>query len=175
MLCEQCHQNEATVHLTQVIDGQVNKLHLCEACAAKSGFEVEGAMSVTDILLGMGGQAAPAPAQPVTDFERSCPKCHMRKSDFKKTGQFGCPSCYETFLEELMPLLRAMHRGGDRHVGKVPEREGVRVRVSAELARLRGLLDAAVNEENFEEAAVLRDQIRACERKVEHVDEGGAP
>jgi protein arginine kinase activator len=64
-----------------------------------------------------------------------------------------------------------MHRG-ERHIGKVPDREGLRVRVSAELARLRGLLDSAVNEENFEEAAKLRDQIRACERRVEHSDEG---
>ena len=170
MLCEQCNENEATVHLTQVIDGQVKKLHLCEDCAAESGFEVEGAMSVTDILLGMGGESAPASPKPVADFERSCPKCHMRKSDFKKTGQFGCPACYDSFSEELVPLLRAMHRG-DRHVGKVPEREGLRVRMSAELARLRGLLDAAVNQENFEDAAKLRDQIRECERKVEHADD----
>ncbi len=164
MICEQCEDKEATVHLTQVIDGQVKKLHLCEACAADSGFEVEGSMSVTDILLGMGG-GTPLTAKPKADFERSCPNCHMRKSDFKKTGQFGCPTCYETFEDELAPLLKAMHRG-DRHIGKVPEREGLRVRVSAELARLRAALDEAVGEEQYEDAAKLRDEILASESKI---------
>ncbi len=91
--------------------------------------------------------------------------CHKRKSDFKKTGQFGCPTCYETFEDELAPLLKAMHRG-DRHIGKVPEREGLRVRVSAELARLRAALDEAVGEEQYEDAAKLRDEILASESKI---------
>ena len=173
MLCEQCSEKEATVHLTQVLDGQVKKLHLCEECAAESGFDVEGTTSVTDILLGLGGQAPAAPGKPARDFERSCPKCHMRKSDFKKTGQFGCPACYEAFEDDVAPLIRAMHRG-DRHVGKVPERESLRVRVSSELAALKTALDEAVTEEEFEEAAKLRDQIRACEARVADVD-GEAP
>lgn len=164
MLCEHCKENEATVHLAQVIDGHVKKLHLCEACAAETGFEVEGVTSVTDILLGMGGSASAGVG--AADFERSCPVCHLRRSDFKKTGQFGCPSCYETFAEELAPLLKAMHRG-DRHGGKIPEREGMRVRVSAELRQLRQALEEAVTEEHYEEAATLRDQIRACEARIE--------
>ena len=173
MLCEDCNENEASVHLTQVMDGQVKKKHLCEECAAKNGFELEGSMSVTDMLLGMGG-ANPAAKKPQVDFERSCPKCHMRKSDFKKTGQFGCPACYDTFQDELAPLLKAMHRG-DRHIGKVPEREGVRVRMSTQLAALRGALDEAVGEEQFEEAARLRDEIRACEKEVEKADRESVP
>lgn len=164
MQCERCQENEATIHLTQVIDGQVKKIHLCENCASESGFEVEGAMSVTDILLGMGGGAG-AGSQVDTDFERSCPKCHMRRSDFKKSGQFGCPACYETFGEELAPLLKAMHRG-ERHVGKVPAREGMRVRVSAELSRLKTALADAVEGEQYEEAARLRDRIRECEARI---------
>lgn len=159
MLCEHCSEREATVHLTQVIEGEVRKLHLCEQCAAESGFDVHGTMSVTDILLGMGGEiSAPAASEMI---ERSCPVCHMRRSDFKKTGQFGCPSCYETFADELKPLLKAIHRG-EQHTGKVPAREGVRVRMSAQLARLQQALDQAVADEKYEEAASLRDQIRDC-------------
>ncbi len=168
MLCEHCSEKESSVHLTQVIDGQVKKIHLCEECAAESGFDVEGNTSVTDILLGLGGEA-PAAVKSTADFERSCPKCHMRKSDFKKTGQFGCPACYEAFDEDLAPLIRAMHRG-DRHVGKIPEREGLRVRVSAELATLRGALEEAVTDELFEEAAKLRDEIHACEARISDVN-----
>lgn len=164
MLCERCSDNDATVHLTQVIEGQVKKLHLCEECASESGFDVEGPTSVTDILLGLGG-STPQTETASVEFERSCPKCHMRKSDFKKTGQFGCPACYETFEDELQPLLKAMHRG-ERHLGKVPAREGLRVRVSAELAALKDALGAAVTEELYEEAATLRDQIKDCETKI---------
>ena len=168
MLCEHCNEQEATVHLTQVIDGEVKKLHLCEACAAESGFDVHGTMSVTDILLGMGGQpSAPATSE---NLERSCPVCHLRRSDFKKAGQFGCPSCYETFSDELRPLLKAIHRG-DQHTGKVPAREGARVRMSARLSTLRQELDAAVAAEKYEEAARLRDQIRECQRAIAE-DEG---
>jgi protein arginine kinase activator len=166
MLCEHCQEREATVHLAQVIDGHVKKLHLCEACAAETGFEVEGVTSVTDILLGMGGTAPAGTSPAAADFERSCPSCHLRKSDFKKAGQFGCPTCYETFEEELAPLLKAMHRG-ERHAGKIPEREGLRVRVSAELRRLRKALEDAVTEEQSEAAATLRDKIRACEARIE--------
>ena len=118
MTCEICKEHEATVHLTQVVDGAIRKLHLCEECAAKSGFDVHGPISITDILLGMGMQKEAAGAAP----ERSCSRCHMRRTDFKKTGRFGCAECYEAFIDELPPLLKAMHRS-DRHVGKVPLRE----------------------------------------------------
>lgn len=163
MLCEHCNEREATVHLTQVIEGEVKKLHLCEECAAESGFDVHGTMSVTDVLLGMGGQvSAPSPAESI---ERSCPVCHLRRSDFKKTGQFGCPACYETFSDELKPLLKAIHRG-EQHTGKVPSREGVRVRMSAQLAQLQQALDEAVAEEKYEDAARIRDKIRDCKNVI---------
>jgi protein arginine kinase activator len=163
MLCDHCSEKEATVHLTQVIEGEVKKLHLCEQCAAESGFDVHGTMSVTDILLGMGGEVT-TPAS-VESMERSCPVCHLRRSDFKKTGQFGCPACYATFADELKPLLKAIHHG-EQHTGKVPAREGVRVRMSAQLANLQQALDQAVGEEKYEEAAGLRDQIRECQRAI---------
>jgi protein arginine kinase activator len=160
MLCESCNEREATVHLTQVAEGVVKKVHLCEECAGKSGFDVHGPMSITDILLGMGaGPESPEAA------DRSCPRCHLRRADFKKTGRLGCPECYQTFEAELMPMIKAMHRS-EQHAGKVPSREGVRVRVSAELASLLKALDEAVAGEKYEEAAQLRDRIAACRRKL---------
>jgi protein arginine kinase activator len=169
MLCEVCKEREATVHLTQVVDGAIKKLHLCEDCAAKSGFDVQGPLSITDILLGMGVQKASEAA----GSERTCPRCHMRRTDFKKTGRFGCAECYTAFAEELPPLLKAMHRS-DHHVGKIPQREGARVRASAELARLQQGMDKAIASENFEEAARLRDQIQACKARLAG-EEGGRP
>lgn len=167
MLCERCKDKEATVHLTQVIDGAIKKLHLCEECATKSGFDVQGPISITDILLGMGVQKD----APGTGSERVCPRCHMRRTDFKKTGRFGCADCYTAFAEELPPLLKAMHRA-DHHTGKIPARESERVRASAELADLQKDMEEAVATENFEQAARLRDQIQNCRARL--IKEEGA-
>lgn len=173
MICELCKEHDATVHLTQVVDGSIKKLHLCEECAAKSGIDVHGPISITDILLGMGikpkepepvevGAAAGAPAA----VERSCPRCHMRRTDFKKTGRFGCDGCYEAFEDELPPLLKAMHRS-EQHVGKVPASESGRVKAVHELATLEAAQRKAVEEEQFEEAARLRDKIAACRARLD--------
>ena len=161
MLCESCNEKEATIHLTQVIDGDVKKVHLCEECAAKSGFDVNSPVSITDILLGMGSKTAPSPEEP----DRSCPRCHMRRVDFKKTGRLGCPVCYDTFAGELVPLMKAMHRS-EQHTGKIPMREGSKVILSAELKRLQESLARAIASENYEEAARLRDQIQSFRAKA---------
>lgn len=160
MLCESCNEREATVHLTQVVDGSVKKVHLCEDCAAKSGLDIQGPISINDILLGMGAAVGGAAAD-----DRSCSRCHMRRADFKKTGRLGCPGCYETFEADLEPLIRAMHRS-EQHIGKVPEREGALVKMGAELAVLQKQLDQAVAAENYEEAARLRDRIAECRAKA---------
>lgn len=163
MICELCQAHEATVHLTQVIDGSIKKLHLCEACAQKNGFDMQGPISITDILLGVGGkreEAAPSAG------ERSCPRCHMRRSDFKKSGRFGCASCYEAFADDLPSLLRAMHRN-DRHVGKVPATAARRVQFLKELNDLQQSLDRAIADEQYEKAAKIRDRITACRASME--------
>lgn len=170
MNCELCNEREATVHLTQVIDGKVRKMHLCEQCASKSGINVDGPLSITDILLGMG---VPKPAaEAVADLggdasgpERTCPRCHMRRTDFKKGGRFGCAECYAAFSDELPPLLRAMHRS-DHHVGKAPAGQGERMRALAELSTLQARLKKAVAAEAYEEAAQLRDQIEGVKAQI---------
>lgn len=162
MLCETCHDKEATVHLTQVIDGAVKKIHLCEGCASESGFDIQGPLSITDILLGMDGeQTAPSSAS----SKHECPACGMSQGEFKKTGRLGCPVCYETFAGDLVQLVNAIHRG-DEHVGKIPSREGVRARFSGKLSALQKRLDQAVTREQFEEAAKIRDKIRSCRKEL---------
>ncbi len=163
MKCELCQEQEATIHLTQVVDGAVKKVHLCEACASQSGFDVHGPMSITDILLGLGHQDPTATAKPaaIKARDRSCPRCHLRRADFKKSGRLGCPDCYAAFADELEPLLRAMHRG-DQHRGKVPAREQERVRTTRAVDSLQAQLEEAVRAERYEEAAQLRDAIQAA-------------
>ncbi len=171
MLCELCKKKEATIHLTQVLDGSVKKVHMCEECSEKSGFDAQGPTSITDILLGMGGEGG-LTIGTQKSLGRSCPKCQMKLSSFKKSGRFGCPDCYDAFKDELAPLLKVMHRK-DVHIGKIPSRESAMVQRSAELSSLEKELNDAVKTENYEEAARIRDRIKECKLAMKEPEDSG--
>ena len=161
MKCEVCGDNDASVELTQVVDGAIQKWHLCSPCAQEQGVQQQGQVSLTDILFGMGaGQTTP----PV---DITCPKCHMTRADFKQKTRFGCPYCYTAFERELEPLLVAMHRS-DRHTGKIPRSAELSARIEA----LSSELDDAVRAQNFELAAELRDRIAGLKSPEELAGEG---
>ena len=157
MICEQCGKKEATVHWTEVVNNAVHKTHLCAACAAAKGLDVNNPDAFTNVLLGLSPQGAPGRERPL-----SCPMCRMRMADFKKTSRLGCQACYEAFAEELKPLLEAMHKGGS-HVGKKPSHAACRPEALMSPALLRKKLEELITAENYEEAATLRDLIRRCE------------
>ena len=161
MLCECCQQHEATIHLTQMINGQSRELHLCEGCAEESGMNVQSVMSIPEILFGMGAEEPSFPGDG-TAGGKSCPHCHMRGVDFKKTARLGCPRCYETFEAELGPMLAAMHKGS-RHYGKIPEGRREGQEKVARCDAIRKQLEEAIRLEKYEEAAVLRDRLREAE------------
>lgn len=154
MKCDVCREQNATVHLTQILDGSVKKLHMCEACASESGVDVQNPVSIADLFLGLNKTKG-------ADREAGsagCPACRLKPADFKKTGRLGCPECYTTFSASLAPLIRAMQRG-DHHVGRAPGAgggEGVRPPRPEELKRQ---LERAIAEERFEDAARLRDRL----------------
>lgn len=161
MKCDHCGENEAVIHLTQIVDNKMGTFHLCETCAAEKGLEPEpgvGNFPLTDFLAQMGQESKPQPSGPVV-----CEYCGLSLKDFKKTGRLGCSHCYVTFDEHLRGLFRRLH-GGTQHVGKVylpPDpTEAAR---TEQLTRLRRKLDVAVEKEDFERAAQLRDQIRELE------------
>ncbi|MDZ4199758.1 MAG: UvrB/UvrC motif-containing protein [Kiritimatiellia bacterium] len=163
MKCEICQEEDATVHLTQVLDGSVKKLHLCETCAAESGVDIQSPVSIADLFVGLNKsqpreQRIAGPA---------CPGCGLKPADFKKTGRLGCPQCYETFAERLAPLIRAMQRG-DRHVGKTPGDAGAARPPDAD--ELKRRLDQAIAEERFEDAAQWRDRLAEWSRKPPEAD-----
>lgn len=163
MLCESCKEREATIHLTQVVEGAVTKVHLCEECAAKSGFDIQSPISITDLLMGMGGKEAPGSAP---EPGKPCPSCGQKRADFKKSGRLGCPECYLANKDELMSMIKVMHRS-EQHVGKIPSRESVRVKATTELSILQQSLDKAVSSEQYEEAARLRDTISALRKQAD--------
>lgn len=165
MLCSICQKNEAKVHLTQIVDDKMQKVDLCEACSKAKGVTDPAGFSLADLLLGLGAaQEGGEGARPASKAgELSCPGCGLAQADFKKSGRFGCPQCYTTFADGLPGMLKTMHKGL-RHVGKVPQSFRPR-RESADLLRqLNRRLEKAIQTENFEEAAQLRDQIRALKQ-----------
>ena len=160
MQCDTCGEQEATVHLTQMVNGTVKKIHLCEQCAEQSGIDVNGPVSLSDVLFGMGAPSAAPAGQ-----DKSCKACGLTRGDFKKTSRLGCPACYDAFAEELEPLLAAMHKG-TRHAGKVPAAEAAGQESGAEVEAMRQQLKEAIAAENYEEAARLRDLIRQERKKA---------
>lgn len=160
MLCEACHKNQATLHLKQVANGTVRMLHLCEECARKNGMDVNGPLSMDDILASID-KAKPAP-----EADSACPQCGMRRADFKKRGRLGCPACYAAFAADLADLILAIHHSR-QHVGKRPVSCPVAVE---DLARE---LEDAIREERFEDAARLRDRLRQA-RSADGMGKGDA-
>ncbi|MGE4490388.1 MAG: UvrB/UvrC motif-containing protein [Kiritimatiellales bacterium] len=168
MKCDLCDK-EAVVHLTQVVNGEMKEVHLCEEHAKAQGIDVNSPISITDILMGLNQQAKPS--QP-GELTLSCPKCGMARDEFRKSGRLGCPECYRTFMAELTAAVKAMHHS-TQHLGKIPAREGMQTRLKSQIARLQKELDEAVAREDFEKAAELRDQIKAA-RDTVATDTGGA-
>lgn len=152
MKCEICQINDASVHFKQVNDGETREMYVCEECAAKNGFDPQSPISLTDFLFGVGMKAEPV----VAESDKVCPVCRLKKSDFNKTSRLGCPDCYDVFSQELGPMLENMHKG-TRHVGKIP----VSQETEAEMESLQNALNRAISIEDFEEAVILRDRMKA--------------
>jgi protein arginine kinase activator len=161
MLCDICGKKPATVHLTEIIDEQMNELHLCEECAHQKSAQMESQFGLGDLLGGLAEFEKPAQEKEAVSLK--CPKCGLSYADFKKIGRLGCAECYVTFKKYLGPLLKKIH-GSSIHLGKSPLR-GARVsKKRPDLEELRDKLQRAISSEAFEDAARLRDQIRELEK-----------
>lgn len=162
MVCDNCGASAAVVHLTQIVNNQMSTHRLCERCAAEKGLETTpepASFPLTDFLAQMGKDSV-AESDPSGTH---CSFCGLTFKDFRETGRLGCPHCYETYAPHLQRLLRRVH-GGTKHVGKVylppdPTASDVERR----LAALKRKLSRAVEAEDFERAAELRDEIRSLE------------
>lgn len=176
MQCENCREREAVIHLTQIVNNSVTTMHLCEPCAAEKGVETGASVAkfpLGDFLasLGKGGSAEPSEA----GLDVPCRACGATLRDFRQSGRLGCAQCYESFSGHLRDLLRRLH-GSTRHEGeayrfggrkaeRAPVAEGQPQPLGGgELNQLREQLRRAVEAENFELAAELRDRIRVLEQ-----------
>jgi len=145
------------VHLTQIAGDKMQKVDLCEDCAKTKGVNDPTGFSLADLLLGLG--ASQEIEQAAGGSEIKCARCGFTHADFKKAGRLGCPECYTTFSEALDGLLKTMHKG-TRHVGKVPETLRKTRDLSDRLKLLQKKLGKAIEDEDFEQAAIFRDEIK---------------
>lgn len=163
MLCQKCHKNLASVRYAEVVDGRVNNLHLCKDCLDKQQTETETGFELT----------APAPlvnrdlpsASTFSDASaaiETCTACETSLKTVVERAKVGCMSCYETFPAQIESLLEGLQHALT-HRGKVPHVDDTRARVRTDLQSKRALLKTALSMENYEEAAHLRDNIRALE------------
>lgn len=172
MLCEDCKKNEACVHFTRLSpEGRMEK-KLCMECAAKYGGIIPPPDTQENALGGLMEeifQKTPKEAEVESAAGLSCPRCSMTYDDFAKNGQMGCSVCYETFSDQLLPLIARIHGSGS-HLGKVPRRAGGDLGLSRALSLMKERLSVAVKSEEYEEAARLRDEIREMERRLSEVN-----
>ena len=163
MQCSVCKEKPATVHLTQIVGEKMQKPDLCDDCAKAKGVNDPAAFAMADLMLGLGASLELDPA--AGGAELKCSRCGFTQSDFKKSGRLGCPECYVTFAEGLAGLLKSMHKG-THHVGKAPE--GLRqMREQADrMKTLQKKLARAIETEDFETAAAVRDEIKGLTAAV---------
>jgi protein arginine kinase activator len=170
MRCQECGERPATLHFTKIVNGQKNEYHLCEVCAKERGEAIPGlnnSFSIHNLLSGLlsfepsgvgGGASQPHPLR--------CDRCGLTYSQFSQSGFFGCAHCYKVFGERLEPLFRKVHSGNVIHHGKIPRRSGSRLQLKREIEHKKNQLRRAVDQEEFELAARLRDEIRALEKRL---------
>ncbi len=156
MKCQRCPK-QATLHITEVLgEDRYEEVHLCEDCAKKYLVEPQKKAAAKAAAAEETAEAESAVAGP------SCGTCGISYLEFRNQGRFGCPHDYDAFKAELLPLLESIH-GDVRHVGKAPRRLPRTQGAVVELTALRRRLQQLVTEENYEEAARVRDRIKELE------------
>jgi protein arginine kinase activator len=162
MKCDNCNKS-ATVHLTEIQNGKKIEKHLCETCAAQNeGVSVKSHTPINELLTNF----VLAHSGIQKDTGTTCEFCGITWAEFRQTGLLGCENDYPLFEKDLAPLLQKAHEGATHHVGKVPTRRGgsgVPLKKRIDATKLRKELARAVEAEDYERAATLRDQIRQAE------------
>lgn len=160
MKCDICKKNEATIHQTLIVNGHKEELHYCEECSQKGLVGINKAFSIEDFFGAFLGKE-------MKTLSPACKKCGMTIETFKKTGRLGCEECYEDLREYILPIIENVH-GRSTHVGRIPSEDDFKAELieSAQpkqedrLTALAKELNAAIDKEDYEQAAVIRDKIK---------------
>ncbi len=171
MLCQNCGNAEATTHIKRIVNGEATQIHLCYNCAEHLGYAnmFSGfGFNISNMLLNFFPEFTRA--LPSIDTSERCPTCGTSFEEVVRTGMMGCADCYSVFYEKLKPSLSRIH-GRATHVGKSGLFEVAPVespKFEDTISKLKGELQAAVDVQNFELAAKLRDEINALEGGTEN-------
>lgn len=170
MKCESCGENEAKFHYTKIFNGHIEKKHLCSQCAANDydlDLDLENNFSMNKFFAGLIEDS-------VKSFEKKdslkCEKCGQTYNEFRSEGKFGCDECYVAFKDKLDPLIKGIH-GHNHHKGKIPKSSSRDIFLKREKDDLKKALDESIEKEKFEEAAILRDKLKAIDIKLEDIKE----
>ncbi len=160
MQCEFCKAEAATVHLTEITEGQRSEKHLCQSCAAKQGVTAQSQLSLNELLsslLAAGNQSEAKQTQ-----TPACQNCGSTMQQFSKNSLLGCPQDYQAFGDEIEMVIRKTQNDKTQHIGKIPN--GIEIdkktQAETEVTQLKKQLACAVENEDYETAATLRDRIQ---------------
>lgn len=159
-ICQLCRQRPATVHYTRIINGQKAEMVVCEACARENN-DIQ--ISFHKLLSSIMGMEVPkeVPNEPVPVLK--CASCGMTAEEFNKTGLLGCTECYTTFGDMMQTLIKRIH-GNAKHHGKIPVKMAAKLQPARNLMAMKQELQKCIQEENYEQAAILRDKIKEAEK-----------
>lgn len=175
MMCQNCGKNPATTHIKTIVNGALTEYDLCTECAREKGYT----NFFKDMHLDFGSLMGGFIGSPsVQGAAVRCPSCGASFSEISESGKVGCAECYRFFREKLMPTIHRIH-GSAKHKGKIPGTAALRIVEPAgkmtvlaqpEIEKRKAELKTAIEEQNFERAAELRDEIKALEKGgVDHV------
>jgi protein arginine kinase activator len=164
MQCQCCKNHTATIHLTEISNGQRLETHLCESCAQKQGLAVKSQIPLNELLSTLLA-VQPDLKKQLGETEGSavdtpCPSCGMTLRRFQKEVVLGCPYDYEFFEKSLNPIIEKSQGGNTTHCGKVPSKLPSDSKKQIDIVNLKKNLESAVKNENYETAAKLRDRIK---------------
>ncbi|MDP6633571.1 MAG: UvrB/UvrC motif-containing protein [Phycisphaerae bacterium] len=153
--CDKCGK-PATIHLTEIVDGDKIEKHFCQNCASTDGITIQAEIPIGQLLEDFVLQSESASEAE----ELECEVCGMKFSDFRDTGLLGCPNDYDVFADAMASVLERAQEGALQHIGKVPHGSDDTQKRQTAILRLRSELKSAITGEDYERAASLRDQIK---------------
>lgn len=168
MICNKCKIRPATVVMTKLLNNQKVKLNLCQPCASEESginFNLESQLLLHKFLSGLLGNDISNQVSRTLPNQHQCSQCGLNYNSFTKNGKFGCGQCYVDFQEYIHPLLGRIH-GAQVHTGKIPQRAGTDILIRKEIADYKREMQKAIEKEEFERAAELRDIIKEMEGRL---------
>lgn len=169
MLCDECKKRTAAVHMTKIIQGKKEEIHLCEICAKnKENISFQNPFTVPNFLTSLLDANMGPQHNFIYGEDITCEQCGITFNRFKQEGRLGCEVCYEVFEKRLNPLIKKI-QGNQQHVGKVPKRTGGVIHLKRQIKQLKLKLQQLIETEEFEAAAEIRDGIREIEEQIKNV------